>query len=162
MMKAISVADVGQFVSGIAGALVFIWIIFTYRAQREELALQREEMKAQRTEFEKLASEAHTQSQLLEATAATNRRDAFIRYLEFQERSMAQRAAELLRNSYPGQFRGAQDHPDLQRAWALYEPARLDLERAPSRDFVAEYEGVGPWRGWVWVASRTLWSAIGS
>jgi RimJ/RimL family protein N-acetyltransferase len=29
---------------------------------------------------------------------------------------------------------------------------RLKFERKPSRDFVAEYEGVGLWRGLVWVA----------
>ena len=70
MLKAVSIADVGQFVSGIAGALVFVWIIFTYSAQREELALQRVEMKAQREEFKKLAAEAHSQSGLQEQTAA--------------------------------------------------------------------------------------------
>ena len=32
--------------------------------------------------------------------------------------------------------------------------ARLALRREPSRDFIAEYEGVGVWRGMVWVASR--------
>jgi RimJ/RimL family protein N-acetyltransferase len=30
--------------------------------------------------------------------------------------------------------------------------ARLNLQRDPSRDFIAEYEGVGQWRGLVWVA----------
>jgi RimJ/RimL family protein N-acetyltransferase len=30
--------------------------------------------------------------------------------------------------------------------------ARLNLRREPSRDFIAEYEGVGLWRGLVWVA----------
>ena len=30
--------------------------------------------------------------------------------------------------------------------------ARLKFQRKPSRDFVAEYEGVGSWRGLVWVA----------
>ena len=33
--------------------------------------------------------------------------------------------------------------------------ARLNLQRVPSRDFVAEYEGVGLWRGLVWVAFST-------
>lgn len=70
MLQAVSIADVGQFVSGIAGALVFIWIIFTYSAQRDELALQRGEMAAQRKEFEKLAGEAHSQSDLQAQTAA--------------------------------------------------------------------------------------------
>jgi RimJ/RimL family protein N-acetyltransferase len=35
--------------------------------------------------------------------------------------------------------------------------ARLELRRDPSRDFTAEYERVGPWRGLVWVALPT-WS----
>lgn len=30
--------------------------------------------------------------------------------------------------------------------------ARLKLQREPSRDFVAKYDGVGSWRGLVWVA----------
>jgi hypothetical protein len=70
MLQVVSIADVGQFVSGIAGALVFIWIIFTYHAQREELSMQREEMASQRREFEKLAEEAKSQSFLQEQTAA--------------------------------------------------------------------------------------------
>jgi RimJ/RimL family protein N-acetyltransferase len=32
--------------------------------------------------------------------------------------------------------------------------ARLKFQREPSRDFVAEYQGVGLWRGLVWVAWR--------
>jgi RimJ/RimL family protein N-acetyltransferase len=47
---------------------------------------------------------------------------------------------------------------DNQRSQAVM--ARLNLERAPSRDFVVENESGGPWRGLVWVASRTHWSAI--
>ena len=35
--------------------------------------------------------------------------------------------------------------------------ARLELGRAPSRDFVVEDERMGHWRGLVWVASRTSW-----
>lgn len=98
MLKAVTLADAGQFLSGVTGALVFIWIIFTYRAQREELALQREEMKAQRKEFEKLAGEAHSQSQLLEQTAAMNKRDAFLRYLSMHERELAMATADFLRS----------------------------------------------------------------
>jgi RimJ/RimL family protein N-acetyltransferase len=47
---------------------------------------------------------------------------------------------------------------DNQRSQAVM--ARLDLERSPSRDFVVENGSVDPWRGLVWVASRTHWSAI--
>jgi len=28
---------------------------------------------------------------------------------------------------------------------------RLGLQRDPSLDVMADYENVGPWRGWVWV-----------
>ena len=117
MMKAISLADVGQFVSGLAGALVFIWIIFTYSAQREELALQRAEMAAQRKEFEKLAGEAHNQGQLLEQTSVVTKRDAFIRYLELRERAMALVAADLLRMTATTPFH----HSMVSKAWENYE-----------------------------------------
>jgi RimJ/RimL family protein N-acetyltransferase len=39
---------------------------------------------------------------------------------------------------------------DNLRSQAVME--RLKFQRSPSRDFVAEYEGVGLWRGLVWVA----------
>lgn len=117
MLKFISIADMGQFVSGIAGALVFIWIIYTYRSQREELALQREEMQAQRKEFEKLAGEAHAQSLLLEQTAATNMRDAFIRSLDLREREMALIAGDLIRMTATQESHTTQ----LHRAWQGYE-----------------------------------------
>jgi RimJ/RimL family protein N-acetyltransferase len=32
---------------------------------------------------------------------------------------------------------------------------RLRLQRDPSRDFTADYDGVGPWRGLVWVGRPT-------
>ena len=41
--------------------------------------------------------------------------------------------------------------PDNQRSQAVM--ARLKLERAAARDFIADYGG-GPWRGLVWVARR--------
>jgi RimJ/RimL family protein N-acetyltransferase len=47
---------------------------------------------------------------------------------------------------------------DNQRSQAVM--ARINLERAPLRDFVAEYGSAGPWRGLVWVASRTRWTAM--
>jgi RimJ/RimL family protein N-acetyltransferase len=43
-----------------------------------------------------------------------------------------------------------------QRSQAVM--TRVNLKRAPSRDFIIEYEGVGSWRGLVWVASRACWS----
>jgi RimJ/RimL family protein N-acetyltransferase len=33
----------------------------------------------------------------------------------------------------------------------------LKLQRDPSRDFTADYDGVKAWRGLVWVACRVLW-----
>jgi RimJ/RimL family protein N-acetyltransferase len=47
---------------------------------------------------------------------------------------------------------------DNQRSRAVM--ARINLKRAPSRDFVVENESVGPWRGMVWLASRTHWRLI--
>ena len=116
MMKAISVADVGQFISGVAGALVFVWIVYTYAVQREELALQRDEMKAQRAEFNKMAAEQHTQSAILAENAVVTKRDAFIRYLELRERSMALDTAELIKLTVT-----AGEHSrGLERAWGDY------------------------------------------
>jgi RimJ/RimL family protein N-acetyltransferase len=43
---------------------------------------------------------------------------------------------------------------DNRRSQAVM--ARLNLVRDPSRDFIAEYEGVGLWRGLVWVAHQPL------
>lgn len=117
MVKAVSLADAGQFLSGVTGALVFIWIIFTYRAQREELAFQRQEMQAQRKEFEKLAGEAQAQSKLLEQTAAMNKRDAFIRYLAMRERELAMGTADFLRTV----SRHIMALNQLERAWNEYE-----------------------------------------
>jgi hypothetical protein len=122
MLKATSIADIGQFVSGIAGTLVFIWIIFTYSAQRDELALQREEMAAQRKEFEKLASEAHSQSGMLEQTAAVNKRDAFLRYLELRERQLAWDIFHILRAIASE----TQHHNRLDRAVTAYEKGDRD------------------------------------
>ena len=39
--------------------------------------------------------------------------------------------------------------PDNIRSQAVM--VRLGLQRDPSLDFTADYENVGPWRGWVWV-----------
>jgi RimJ/RimL family protein N-acetyltransferase len=47
---------------------------------------------------------------------------------------------------------------DNQRSQAVM--ARINLERAPSRDFVIEPGSAGPWRGLVWVASRARWNAL--
>jgi len=46
-----TIADVGQFVSGIAGALAFLWIILAYRQQSRQLELQRRELQLQRREL---------------------------------------------------------------------------------------------------------------
>jgi RimJ/RimL family protein N-acetyltransferase len=40
--------------------------------------------------------------------------------------------------------------PDNIRSQAVM--VRLGLQRDPSLDFTADYDGIGPWRGWVWVA----------
>lgn len=154
MMKFISIADVGQFVSGIAGALVFIWIIYTYRAQREELALQRDEMKAQRKEFEKLASEAHSQSQLLEQTAATNKRDTFIRYLELRERAMSLIAADLLRMTVTtGDHNAALDNAWRQYnngdPYAFFRALTAQVVRGEHANFMMRVSNVMTARSWV-------------
>jgi RimJ/RimL family protein N-acetyltransferase len=44
--------------------------------------------------------------------------------------------------------------PDNRRSQAVM--TRLRLERDPSRDFIADYDGVKAWRGLVWVARPVL------
>ncbi len=43
--------------------------------------------------------------------------------------------------------------PDNLRSQAVM--TRLQLQRDPSRDFTANYEGIGAWHGLVWVARRS-------
>ena len=71
------VADIGQFVSGLAGAIAFIWLVAAYvqqsfqlSMQREELGLQRHELALQRAEFERLADEAKAQVDVLKQSSA--------------------------------------------------------------------------------------------
>jgi RimJ/RimL family protein N-acetyltransferase len=44
---------------------------------------------------------------------------------------------------------------DNQRSQAVM--ARINLERAPSRDFAADHGSAGSWHGLVWLASRSRW-----
>jgi RimJ/RimL family protein N-acetyltransferase len=47
--------------------------------------------------------------------------------------------------------------PDNLRSQGVM--ARLGLERDPSRDFTADYDGIKGWRGLVWVAHPALWQS---
>jgi RimJ/RimL family protein N-acetyltransferase len=42
--------------------------------------------------------------------------------------------------------------PDNPRSQAVM--ARLQMQRDPARDFIADYDGIQGWRGLVWVARR--------
>src|SRR5687768_2337231 len=44
------VADIGQFVSGLAGAIAFVWIVAAYVQQSSQLRMQRQELMMQRRE----------------------------------------------------------------------------------------------------------------
>lgn len=85
----IGLQDFGQWLSGIAGALAFIWLIVSYFQQGEELELQREELAAtreqlalQKAEMARLADEAGRQAKSIEATELHARRDTFMRLFE--------------------------------------------------------------------------------
>jgi len=102
LLLRISVADVGQFVSGIAALLAFLWIILAYlqqntqlRLQREELVLQRNELVLQRQEMKRLADEAREQVEVLRQTARVARREAFMRFLDLYERKLVQEASQI-------------------------------------------------------------------
>lgn len=81
--------DFGQWLSGVAGALAFIWLIVSYFQQGEELELQRQELAAtreqlglQKAEMARLADEAARQAKSVEATEQHARRDTFMRLFE--------------------------------------------------------------------------------
>ena len=52
-------ANIGDFLSGFAGALAFIWLIASFRQQKEELRLQRKELGMQRSALQLQAKELH-------------------------------------------------------------------------------------------------------
>lgn len=86
---AAKLADFGQWISGLAGALALIWLVIGYLQQGEELELQRQELAAtreqlalQKIEMARLADEAARQAQSIEATEQHARRDTFMRLFE--------------------------------------------------------------------------------
>ena len=86
---AASLQDFGQWLSGVAGALAFIWLIVSYFQQGEELELQRKELTAtreqlalQKAEMVRLADEAAKQAKSIEATEQHARRDTFMRLFD--------------------------------------------------------------------------------
>ncbi|MEK7995794.1 MAG: hypothetical protein AAB403_18505 [Planctomycetota bacterium] len=83
-----SVADFGQWLSGIAAALAFIWLIFAYFQQSEELSLQRVELSLQRAETKRLADEAGKQSIALQTSASMVERDIAMRLAEVVKKSV--------------------------------------------------------------------------
>jgi hypothetical protein len=124
LLFTISVADIGQFISGVAGALAFLWLVLAYQQQnrqlemqQQELKLQRRELKAQREETARLADEAKAQVEELKLARAGATRDAFVRALELYERQLAQVAAVIFRASDPRPARDAH----YQAAWQSYE-----------------------------------------
>jgi hypothetical protein len=80
----ISLENFGQWLSGVAGALAFIWLIVSYFQQGEELELQREELALTRAEMAKLALQAERQAEtaseqqkIVANTELHQRRDTF-------------------------------------------------------------------------------------
>ncbi|MDP1838418.1 MAG: hypothetical protein Q8N31_08065 [Reyranella sp.] len=96
---AASLPDFGQWLSGVAGALAFIWLIVSYFQQGEELELQRKELAAtreqlalQKVEMARLADEAAKQAKSIEATEQHARRDTFMGIQELLERQLHEQA----------------------------------------------------------------------
>lgn len=104
-----TIADIGQFVSGVAGTLAFLWIILTYRQQslqlelqRRELQLQRNELKLSREQLKRMADEAAHQVEELRLTRDAAARDAFIRAYDLYGRQLAHEAALLYKETMRG------------------------------------------------------------
>jgi hypothetical protein len=84
-----SLQDFGQWLSGVAGALAFIWLIVSYFQQGEELELQRDELAAtreqlslQKDEMARLADQAENQAISIRATEQHARRDTYMRLFD--------------------------------------------------------------------------------
>jgi hypothetical protein len=73
---------IGDFVSGVAETLAFLWLVLGYFQQGTELRLQREQLALQKLELEKLANETKRQSSAVEANELHARRDTFLRIAE--------------------------------------------------------------------------------
>lgn len=89
---AVKLQDFGQWLSGVASALAFIWLIVSYFQQGEELELQRQELAAtreqlalQKAEMARLADEAARQAKSVEATEQHARGDTFMRLSELAQ-----------------------------------------------------------------------------
>lgn len=123
------IADVGQLISGIAGAIAFIWLVAAFLQQGSQLAMQREELKLtrrelalQRQETGRLADEAHAQARLLERSGATARAEAFSRMLEMYESRLAIQAAEICRLA----ISDVASSKDYEAAWLAYQRGDRD------------------------------------
>lgn len=115
-------ADIGQLISGVAGAVAFIWIVLAYFQQSEELALQRRELRLQREEFQRLANESEAQGLVLKQTELSAKRDTFMRLLEVYERQLVTQASELGRLTSEGSL----EQDNYAHAWAAYEQGDRD------------------------------------
>lgn len=155
------VADIGQFVSGLAGAIAFVWIVAAYlqqssqlKMQRQELMMQRRELELQRAETKRLADEANAQVAVLKQTSATARADAFTRMLELYERRLASEASEISRISITDMIlRERHDN-----AWKAYERGDKDalirnvmeqLARGAHKEFLQQIDRVAFGRGYL-------------
>lgn len=84
-----SLQDFGQWLSGVAGALAFIWLIVSYFQQGEELELQRLELSAtreqltlQKDEMARLADQAEKQATSAHSMEAFSRQNVFFAVYE--------------------------------------------------------------------------------
>jgi hypothetical protein len=148
LLLRLSVADVGQFVSGVAASLAFLWFVLAYlqqngqlRLQREELLLQRDELVLQRQATKRLADEAREQLEVLRQTAVVARREAFLRLFDLYERQLALEASQI--SSITAIDRASSENH--QNAWreyergnrnALFENLIRQLVRGEHREFL--------------------------
>ena len=49
LLLTISVADLGQFVSGVAGALAFLWLVLAYQQQNRQLQMQQQMLEREKS-----------------------------------------------------------------------------------------------------------------
>jgi hypothetical protein len=161
LLLRLSVADVGQFVSGVAALLALVWFVLVYlqqsgqlRLQREELVLQRGELVRQREETKRLANQAREQLEVLRQTASVARREAFIRLLDLYERRLVLEASQISSMTAIDRL-ASENHQSAWRQYeqgdrnALFEILTRQLVRGEHREFLRRVDQVAGGRAFL-------------
>ena len=172
LLLRLSVADVGQFVLGIAALLAVLWLVLAclqqstqLRLQREELILHRNELALQRQETGRLADEAREQVEVLRLTASVARRESFMRLLDLYERKLVQEASHISSMTAIDPA-STEQH---QRAWieyeqghrnAIFENLTRQLVRGQHTEFLRRIDQVVGGRAYLERFSSTVGEAL--